>query len=82
VPDIRSWRLCCVRRLSGKPAVEREAVTRSDYFGEFAEGFDQPVMGRGFGSEFVVATSDVLGECVAANHDRRGAVAFESAHWF
>ena len=35
----------------------------------------------GVGAEFVVASPDVLYERVAAYDDRRGSVAFETAHW-
>ena len=34
----------------------------------------------GFGSEFVVASTEVLDECVTSNHHRGGAVAFEPSH--
>ena len=38
------------------------------------------MVASGVGAEFVVAASDVLYERVAANHYRRGAIAFEAAH--
>jgi hypothetical protein len=56
-------------------------TSSSDDFSEFFECLNQTEMWRGVGPEFVVASADVLDQSVASYHDRRGSVAFESAHW-
>ena len=52
----------------------------SDDFGELVERVDNPEMWLGFGSEFVVAPSDVQDQSVVADDGRGGSVPFEHSH--
>jgi hypothetical protein len=72
-------RRCCVVRSRG--AVNRRDAVQSGGRCEFVErGSDTKLIVSRFGAEFVVASSQVLDEGVAADDDARGPVGLESAH--
>jgi hypothetical protein len=67
--------------MTGRGPVGLGGIRGSDHHRQLVEGRGQDEAGQRINPEFVVASTDVLDECVARHDDAGRPVPIQAAHW-